>query len=440
MHMRHAQTPTTLKGRGTTAQPATRFASARAEAMGDGWETPQWYDEDGEAISPAQTIVTDKRARSIVSHNPSPDVGFTQSINPIRGCEQAASLVSLFHRTRIWICRRPGFRNQAVSSRPAPPSRLMHREPGGVSVRAAPEDSTMNRKPSRLPLTLVALALVPAFVAAFAVQAATQPTSAPLPATSPADSSALDQAIAGAWRNPNNVARDKYRHPKETLSFIGVKPNQTVIEITPGSGWYTEILAPLVRDHGRYIGIVDDPASVKAGDHDEADEMDTKLRVKLAGQPTLYALAQVREIDYPAKPVLGPPHSADVVLTFRNVHNWVMGGTQAAMFKAFFDVLKPGGVLGVTDHRANPGPATDGKQGYVTEQQVIDYATAAGFVLDGKSEINANPKDTRDYPKGVWTLPPTLQLGEQDKARYLAIGESDRMTLRFVKPGVGAKR
>jgi len=117
-----------------------------------------------------------------------------------------------------------------------------------------------------------------------------------------------------------------------------------------------------------------------------------------------------------------------------------MAGTQAAMFKAFFTVLKPGGVLGLTDHRAKPGPATDGKMGYVTEQQVIDYATAAGFVLDGRSEINANPKDTKDYPKGVWTLPPTLQLGDQDKDKYQAIGESDRMTLRFVKPRAGAKR
>jgi predicted methyltransferase len=294
----------------------------------------------------------------------------------------------------------------------------------------------MTRKPNRFQLALVAFALAPALGIALAAQAAPETAMA----ATPADSGALDQAIAGAWRNPNNVARDKYRHPKETLSFFGVKPNQTVVEITPGSGWYTEILAPLLRDHGHYIAIVDDPASVKAEDHNEADNADTMLRVKLASQGGMYALAMVREIDYPKAPVLGPPNSADVVLTFRNVHNWVMDGTQATMFKAFFTVLKPGGVLGVTDHRANPGPATDGNKGYVTEQQVIDYATAAGFVLDGRSEINANPKDTKDYPKGVWTLPPTLQLKEQDKSKYLAIGESDRMTLRFVKPGVGAKR
>jgi predicted methyltransferase len=121
-------------------------------------------------------------------------------------------------------------------------------------------------------------------------------------------------------------------------------------------------------------------------------------------------------------------------LTFRNVHNWVMDNRQAAMFKAIYTVLKPGGVLGLTDHRANPGPATDGQKGYLTEQQVIDYATAAGFKLDAKSDVNANPRDTKDYPKGVWTLPPTLTMGDTDKAKYLAIGESDRMTLRFVKP------
>ncbi len=286
---------------------------------------------------------------------------------------------------------------------------------------------------------LLALALVPALMIAFVAHADPQPMPAvPTAAPTTTDAAALDRAIAGTWRNPVNVERDKYRHPKETLLFFGVKPSQTVIEITPGSGWYTEILAPLTHDHGHYFGIIDDPASVKPTQHDETDESNTKLQVKLAMHPDAYALTQLRQVD-PAKPVLGPPGSADVVLTFRNVHNWVMDGSQAAMFKAFFDVLKPGGVLGLTDHRANPGAATDGKHGYVTEQQVIDYATAAGFVLDAKSDINANPKDAKDYPHGVWTLPPTLSQGETDKARYLAIGESDRMTLRFVKPRVGAK-
>jgi predicted methyltransferase len=306
----------------------------------------------------------------------------------------------------------------------------------GGSVRTATEDSTMTHTSMRLASALAACAIAATF--AFAVNAQPAPQAMPM-ASSSADTAALDRAIAGPWRNPNNVARDKYRHPRETLSFFGVRANQTVIEITPGAGWYTEILAPMLHDHGHYYGIVNDPASVKPEARAETNDLNTQLEAKLAMHPDQYVLTQLREID-PAAPVLGPTNSVDVVLTFRNVHNWVMDGNQAAMFKAIFSVLKPGGVLGVTDHRANPGPATNGKKGYLTEQQVIDYATAAGFVVDAKSEINANPKDTKDYPKGVWTLPPTLTLGEVDKAKYLAIGESDRMTLRFRKPGVGAKK
>ncbi|MBS0194339.1 MAG: class I SAM-dependent methyltransferase [Proteobacteria bacterium] len=257
----------------------------------------------------------------------------------------------------------------------------------------------------------------------------------PAPVTLPSsvDAAALDAVIAGNWRNPVNTARDKYRHPKETLQFFGVRPNQSLIEITPGAGWYTEILAPLLRQKGHYFGIIEDPDSVKPSARSETDDLNNQYEAKLAMRPDLYALTQVRSID-PGAPVLGPAGSADIVLTFRNVHNWVMGNRQAAMFKAIYAVLKPGGILGVTDHRANPGPATDGMKGYLTEQQVIDYATAAGFKLDARSEINANPKDTKDWPKGVWTLPPTLALGDATKAKYLAIGESDRMTLRFVKP------
>jgi len=293
----------------------------------------------------------------------------------------------------------------------------------------------MIRTSMRLVPALATCVLAAAF--ASAVNAQTAPQAMPMPSSS-ADTAALDRAIAGPWRNPNNVARDKYRHPRETLLFFGVKPTQTVIEITPGTGWYTEILAPMLHDHGHYFGILNDPTSVKPEARAETNDLNTRLEAKIAMHPDQYILTQLREID-PAAPVLGPPNSVDVVLTFRNVHNWAMDGNQAAMFQAMFKVLKPGGVLGVTDHRANPGPATDGKKGYLTEQQVIDYATAAGFVLDARSEINANPKDTKDYPKGVWTLPPTLTLGEVGKAKYLAIGESDRMTLRFVKPRAAAK-
>ena len=239
----------------------------------------------------------------------------------------------------------------------------------------------------------------------------------------------LDRAIAGDWRSPKNTARDAFRHPRDTLAFFGIAPDQTVIEITPGGGWYSEILAPYLAADGHYIAALAKP-SRPAG---EAAADQQAIALKFAADPAHYGHAATIEFD-PKAPVFGPPASADAVLTFRNAHNWVMGGRQAAMFSGFFDVLKPGGVLGIADHRANPGPATDGRNGYLTEQQVIDYATAAGFKLDARSEINANPKDRKDYAKGVWTLPPTLTLGDTDKATYLAIGESDRMTLRFVKP------
>jgi len=256
--------------------------------------------------------------------------------------------------------------------------------------------------------------------------ASTTPTT---PAPTSDSDPALDAAIAGSWRPAKNVARDQYRHPRETLAFFGIRPDQTVIEITPGGGWYTEILAPYLADRGHYVAALAIPSDPQG----EAASDQHALASKFAADPAHFGHAAIVEFD-PKAPVFGPQASADAVLTFRNVHNWVMAGTQAAMFRGFFDVLKPGGVLGVTDHRANRGAATDGQQGYVTEQQVIDYATAAGFVIDGRSQINANPADRKDYPKGVWTLPPTLELGDTDRAKYLAIGESDRMTLRFLKP------
>ena len=274
-----------------------------------------------------------------------------------------------------------------------------------------------------LPAALPALLLVAC--------ASSSPTGqgAPAPASTAADAAALDAAIAGSWRPTKNVARDQYRHPRETLAFFGLRPDQTVIEITPGGGWYAEILAPYLAEHGHYVAALAIPSNPQG----EAASDQQALVAKFAADPAHFGHATIVEFD-PKAPVFGAPASADAVLTFRNVHNWVMAGTQAVMFRGFFDVLKPGGVLGVTDHRAKAGAATDGQQGYVTEQQVIDYATAAGFVIDGRSDINANPADRKDYPKGVWTLPPTLELGDTDKAKYLAIGESDRMTLRFRKP------
>ena len=237
----------------------------------------------------------------------------------------------------------------------------------------------------------------------------------------PVVDAALQAAVEGAWRKPDNRARDGARHPLQTLRFFGIAPTHTVVEITPGAGWYTEILAPYLRDHGRYVAAVTNPERTQA---------------LLAGDPARYGKAAVVVFDAKA-PVFGPPASADAVLTFRNVHNWVGNGTAQDYFDAFHAVLKPGGVLGVVDHRARPGTAasTMQKSGYVTEALVIQMATRAGFVLEERSDINANPRDDTDHPNGVWTLPPTNRHDPEDAASYKAIGESDRMTLRFRKPG-----
>jgi predicted methyltransferase len=266
----------------------------------------------------------------------------------------------------------------------------------------------------------------------------TQPAPADQPETPPppasADSLAADAlaaAIAGDWREADNKARDAYRHPAETLAFFGVKPDMTLIEITPGGGWYAQILAPYLNASGHYIAAIAKPSKPEG----EAARNSTALHALFAGDAAHYGNAKIVEFD-PKEPNFGPPGSADRVVTFRNVHNWVGAGTAPAMFKAFFDVLKPGGVLGVTDHRAAAGKSIDALKGtgYLPQDYVVKLAVAAGFKADGESEINANSRDTKDYPKGVWTLPPTLTLGDEDKDKYLAIGESDRMTLRFVKP------
>ena len=255
------------------------------------------------------------------------------------------------------------------------------------------------------------------------------------PVTPPALASTVtaeqfSRVLSGTWRSPENRARDQYRHPQQTLQFFGFRPNQTLIEITPGNGWYSELLAPLLKDEGHYIAAVQTPAS---GDYyrKAADS----LKQKFAADPARYGKAQIIEYD-PQAPIFGKPASADTVLTFRNVHNWVMADDAPAMFKAFYAVLKPGGTLGVVDHRAKEGASLEAikQSGYLPTAYVVKLATDAGFTLADESEINANPADTKDYPQGVWTLPPSLRLGEQDRASYLTIGESDRMTLRFIKP------
>ncbi|HEY9133902.1 MAG TPA: methyltransferase [Dyella sp.] len=270
----------------------------------------------------------------------------------------------------------------------------------------------------------------------YAQEAQDQPAGDLVPPTSARDftSAQLDSILAGTWRSDANRARDVYRHPKQTLEFFGVRPDYTVVEITPGGGWYSEILAPLLMDNGHYVAALQKPAG-----GGEARQDSNGLHQKFAADPPHYGKATIVEFD-PKAPSFGAPGSADVVLTFRNVHNWTMANTAPAMFKGFFAVLRPGGVLGVVDHRAAPNASLDAvkKSGYLPTAYVIKLATDAGFKLVESSEINANPKDTKDYPQGVWTLPPTLTLGDKDRAKYLAIGESDRMTLRFVKPAAPA--
>ena len=245
----------------------------------------------------------------------------------------------------------------------------------------------------------------------------------------------LAAAIASPARTPKYAARDVYRHPLETLKFFGVRQDLTVVEIWPGRGWYMEILAPYLRDKGHYYAAIEAPDV--AGASKEAKDDAAALHKRIADDPARYGKVTVTELHPPELTEICPPGTADVVLTFRNVHNWIEAGVQQAQFDAFFKALKPGGVLGVVEHRAKPGTsaAESSKSGYVDEAYVKKLAANAGFRFDGESPINDNPRDTKDYPEGVWTLPPTFALGDKDRAKYVAIGESDRMTLRFVKPG-----
>jgi predicted methyltransferase len=229
-------------------------------------------------------------------------------------------------------------------------------------------------------------------------------------------------AIAAPSRTPTNVVRDKYRHPAETLAFFGVTPTATVVEYAPSGGWYTEILAPLLRDKGTFYALQPSGRYLDG------------YKTFLAAKPDVYD--KVKLVPFPEEAASIPANSVDTVLTFRNVHNMVMGGTEGTTFKAFFDMLKPGGTLGVVDHRLpeDRDTALEKSSGYLKVSTIRRIAEAAGFEYVGASEVNANPKDTADWPKGVWTLPPTLSQKDVDKDKYLAIGESDRMTLKFRKP------
>lgn len=277
----------------------------------------------------------------------------------------------------------------------------------------------------RQPLMLAAAALLLAGPASSAMQGGRGELTA-------AQRSALEAAIAAPTRTPANLARDRYRHPLETLAFFGVAPTDTVVEIWPGGGWYTEILAPyLMQGGGTYYA-----ASMGSGGS-------ARVRGMMEANPRLYGHINLTAFPaFMAQETRVPDNSADVVLTFRNVHNWRMGAQRdnqdysEEAFRQMFAMLRPGGTLGVVDHRLPESADAERERtsGYVKVSTVRRLAEAAGFRFVASSEVNANPNDTADYPRGVWTLPPTYRLGDQDRARYAAIGESDRMTLRFVKP------
>ncbi len=247
------------------------------------------------------------------------------------------------------------------------------------------------------------------------------------------DNTLLQSVIDGKHRSSDHKSRDLYRHPLETLNFFEVNPTMTVVEIWPGGkGWYTEILAPYLKDQGKlyaahFSADSNVPYFTKSLD---------KFKQKTQAQPDVYGKIVLTTLNPPESVAIAPENSADRVLTFRNVHNWMKSGQAEHVFKAMHKALKPGGILGIVEHRAPAGTEQDLKaiSGYVTEAYVIALAENAGFTFIAKSEINANTKDSANHPKGVWTLPPSLRLKDQDREKYLAIGESDRMTLKFRKP------
>ncbi|MES3020598.1 MAG: methyltransferase [Pseudomonadota bacterium] len=242
----------------------------------------------------------------------------------------------------------------------------------------------------------------------------------------------LKDAIANTARTPANAARDAARHPYETLSFFGIKPNMTVVELSPGGGWYTEILAPYLKAEGKLIAAGPSPKSSSAYE----SRSGTNFQKKLEAAPALFDKVQLGWFAHPTTYDFAKPGSVDMVLTFRNIHNWTGEGDDKlkVTLKSVYDALKPGGVFGVVDHRMPADKAVKADSGYLHEAYVIKMVESVGFKLAAKSEVNANPKDTADHNKGVWALPPVLANKDVDRAKYVAIGESDRMTLKFVKP------
>jgi predicted methyltransferase len=231
------------------------------------------------------------------------------------------------------------------------------------------------------------------------------------------DREGLAEALNGAHRSAENKARDIYRHPMETLDFFGIEPTMTVVESWPGGGWYTEVLAPYLKDKGKLIG-----AQGRANKNWDA---------MLDANPDVYG--KTVRVDL-SKDAMAAPESVDAILDFRNAHNWIGSAERHdGLLKSWHTVLKPGGIVGIVDHRQDADSTVTGRTGYIKEQDLIDKMAEYGFEFVAKSEVNANPKDTKDHAGGVWSLPPVMRLGEENKEKYMAIGESDRLTMKFKK-------
>ena len=262
---------------------------------------------------------------------------------------------------------------------------------------------------------------------ALAAAADTKSTTA---AAAKAPDPALLKAVADPARTPKYVARDPFRHPAEELAYFGLKPNMTVVEVWPGGGYWTEILGPYLKSSGHYYAAV-----TVTGESQEEDKGTAAWRTRMEAKKDHIGTLTITELGKGHYDV-APPGSADLIVTFRNLHNWMDGGYADDALKGFYTALKPGGILGIEDHRGLDTKPQDpkAKSGYVRQDYTIELARKAGFEFVGASEINANPKDTKEYPEGVWTLPPTLALGDKDRAKYVAIGESDNYVLKFRKP------
>ena len=246
-----------------------------------------------------------------------------------------------------------------------------------------------------------------------------------------ADDDQLKAAIAGDQRPAEQKARDQYRHPYETLQFFGIRDDMKVLEIYPGGGWYTQILAPYLKDDGKLIVAVYDrnPKTQK----EWMPKYNKQFTDAFAGKSDVYGDIEIVDMVPPERVELAPAGSVDMILDFRNAHNWIeQGGDEVAT--GWFKALKKGGVLGIIEHRRSESKPNDSETGYIHQKRIVDLMVKNGFELAASSELNSNSKDTTDHPEGVWTLPPSLTLGEDKSAKYLAIGESDRMTLKFVKP------